>query len=178
MSCGVGLGVGIPLLAVGVIIGIIALVNATASKEIVTQKYIAKRTEATNSYLNTKADLELEISRYQSDAIFYQDEIEELQRKIDAGNLTAEQIEQMKLDIREYEFRISDANALIGEVQVDLNYFNSKFDSDMGTLNSEEVSQRSRVDEKHRASGKQAIVAGVAAALGGAFVLSSVNDCN
>ena len=178
MSCSVGLGVGIPLLAVGVIIGIIALVNSTASKEVVTKNYIQKRSATTTSYLNTKADLELEISKYKSDAIFYQDEIDELQRKINTGTYSAEQIEQMKLDIREYEFKISDANALIGEVQVDVNYYNSKYDADFNTLNQEELSERSRVDEKHKAAGKQAIVAGITTALGGAFVLSSIKDCN
>ncbi len=178
MSCGTGMGIGVPLIAVGLIIGIVALVNATASKEIVTQKYIDKRNEMNKEFLNTKADLELEITTYESDKVFYQDEINELQRRIDSGLYGAVEIENMKKTIREYEFKISDANALIGEVNVDIRYYTDKYTADSASLSKEELSAVARVDEKRANSGKQAIAAGVAAALGAGFVLAGVNDCN
>lgn len=178
MSCGQGMGIGVPLIAVGVIIGIVALVNATASKEVVTKNYIDKRNQLNKDYLNTKADLELEISTYESDKVFYQDEISELQRRIDSGMYGAIEIENMKKTIREYEFKISDANALIGEVNVDLRYYTDKYSLDAESLNKEELSAVARVDEKRANSGKQAIAAGIAAALGAGFVLAGVSDCN
>jgi ribosomal protein L22 len=178
MSCGVGLGVGIPMLAVGVIVGIIALVNSTASKELVTQQYIEERSATTTSYLNTKADLELELTTYNSDIIYYNDEIAELNRKISSGNYSASDIERMKTDIRDYEFFISDKVALIGEVNVDIDYFNSKYESDIISLNQEEVSQRLRVDERIKNSKTQAIVAGISTALGASFLLGGMKDCN
>lgn len=178
MSCTVGLGIGVPLIAVGVIVGIIALVNATASKELVTKDYVERRNSAATKYLNTKADLELEITTYESDIIFYQDEIAELQRQISSGNYGAIEIEKMKQTIREYEFLISDARALIGEVKVDLDYYAAKFETDSETFNKEELAALGRVDERKANSGKQAIVAGVAAALGSVFVFGSIGDCN
>jgi hypothetical protein len=178
MSCGQGMGIGVPLIAVGVIIGIVALVNATASKEVVTKNYIEKRNQMNKDYLNTKADLELEITTYESDKIFYQDEISELQRRIDSGLYGAVEIENMRKTIREYEFKISDANALIGEVNVDLRYYTDKYSMDSASLNTEELSAVARVDEKRANSGKQAIAAGIAAALGAGFVLAGVSDCN
>lgn len=178
MSCGQGLGIGVPLIAVGLIIGIVALVNATASKEVVTKNYIDKRNQMNKDYLNTKADLELEISTYESDKIFYQDEINELKRRIESGLYGAIEIENMKKTIREYEFKISDANALIGEVNVDLRYYTDKYALDYESLNKEELSAIARVDEKRANSGKQAIAAGIAAALGTGFVLAGVSDCN
>jgi hypothetical protein len=178
MSCGQGMGIGVPLIAVGVIIGIVALVNATASKEVVTKNYIEKRNQMNKDYLNTKADLELEITTYESDKIFYQDEISELQRRIDSGLYGAVEIENMRKTIREYEFKISDANALIGEVNVDLRYYTDKYTMDSASLNTEELSAVARVDEKRANSGKQAIAAGIAAALGAGFVLAGVSDCN
>ncbi|GEM_PF-4817537 len=178
MSCGQGMGIGVPLIAVGIIIGIIALVNATASKELVTKSYIDKRNKMNEEYLNTKADLELEISTYESDKVFYQDEINELQRRIDSGMYGAVEIENMKKTIREYEFKISDSNALIGEVNVDLRYFTDKYSADSSSLNVEELSAVGRIDERRANSGKQAIAAGIAAALGTGFVLAGVSDCN
>jgi len=178
MSCGTGMGIGIPLIAVGVIIGIIALVNATASKEVVTKNYIEKRNDMNKDYLNTKADLELEITTYESDKIFYADEIAELNRKINSGSYGLMEIENMRKTIREYEFKISDANALIGEVNVDLRYYNDKFSADSESLHKEELNELSRVDNKRANSGKQAIAAGIAAALGAGFVLGGVSDCN
>ena len=178
MSCGIGLGIGIPILAVGVIVGIIALVNSSLSKEVITQQHITKRSEATTSYLNTKADLELELTTYNSDIIFYQDEIAELNRKISTGLYTTTEIEQMKIDIRDYQFFISDKVALIGEVNVDIDYFNSKYESDITKLNQDEVSGRLRVDEKIKNSRTQAIVAGISTALGTSFLLGGIKDCN
>lgn len=178
MSCGVGLGIGIPMLAVGVIVGIIALVNSTASKELVTQQYISKRAAATNDYLYTKADLELEISTYNSDIVYYHDEIAELNRKISSGEYSQSQIEQMKIDIRDYEFFISDKIALIGEVNVDIDYFDGKYESDLNVLNQEEVSNRLRVDERIKNSKTQAIVAGISTAIGSTFLLGGMKDCN
>jgi len=177
MSCTVGLGIGVPLVAVGVIIGIIALVNATASKELVTKDYVERRNSAATQYLNTKADLELEITTYESDIIFYQDEIAELQRQISSGNYGAIEMEKMQQTIREYEFLISDARALIGEVKVDLDYYAAKFETDSETYNKEELAALGRVDERKANAGKQAIVAGVAAALGSVFVFGSIGDC-
>lgn len=178
MSCTVGMGIGVPLIAVGVIIGIIALVNASASKELVTQDYLEKRKAATTEWLNTKADLELEISTYQSDIIFYKDEIAELQRKINSGGYGALEVAKMQETIREYEFLISDANALIGEVNVDMTYFANKYEADSASFNKEEASALARVDERKENAGKQAIIAGVAAALGSVFVFGSIGDCN
>jgi hypothetical protein len=178
MSCSMGLGIGIPLLAVGVIVGIIAIVNASASKELITQDYINKRSTATNDYLYTKADLELELTTYNSDIVYYQDQIAELNRKISTGLYSASEVEQMKIDIRDYEFFISDKVALIGEVNVDIRYFESKYESDMAKLNSEEVSSRLRVDEKVKSSKSQAIVAGISTALGSAFLFTGMKDCN
>lgn len=178
MSCGQGMGIGVPLIAVGVIIGIVALVNATASKELVTKDYIDKRNQMNKDFLNTKADLELEITTYESDIIFYQDEIAELNRRIESGLYGAVEIENMNKTIREYEFKITDANALIGEVNVDLRYFTDKYALDSASLNTEELSAVARVDERRANSGKQAIAAGIAAALGAGFVLAGVSDCN
>lgn len=178
MSCGQGMGIGVPLIAVGVIIGIVALVNATASKQLVTKEYIEKRNQMNKDFLNTRADLELEISTYESDIVFYQDEIAELNRRIESGLYGAVEIENMNKTIREYEFKISDANALIGEVNVDLRYFTDKYALDSASLNTEELSAVARVDERRANSGKQAIAAGIAAALGAGFVLAGVSDCN
>ncbi|MFY7994461.1 MAG: hypothetical protein ACOVP4_14280 [Bacteriovoracaceae bacterium] len=178
MSCGQGMGIGVPLIAVGVIIGIVALVNATASKQLVTKEYIEKRNQMNKDFLNTRADLELEISTYESDIIFYQDEIAELNRRIESGLYGAVEIENMNKTIREYQFKISDANALIGEVNVDLRYFTEKYALDSASLNTEELSAVARVDERRANSGKQAIAAGIAAALGAGFVLAGVSDCN
>lgn len=178
LSCGQGLGIGVPLIAVGVIIGIVALVNATASKEVVTKSYIDKRNSLNKEYLNTKADLELEISTYESDKIFYQDEIAELNRRINSGNYGIVETENFRKTIREYEFKISDKTALIGEVNVDLRYYNEKFSADADSLNKEELNELSHVDTKRANSGKQAIAAGIAAALGAGFVLGGVTDCN
>ncbi len=178
MSCAAGMGIGVPLIAVGLILGITALVNATASKEIVTKEYIQKRKDLAKEYLNTIADLEFEITTYESDKIYYRDEIVELQRRIDSGNYSSNEIEEMNQLIRDYEFLITDADALIGEVNVDINYFVSKHDSDVTLLDDEEISSLLRVDEKRSNAGKQALVAGIAGGVGAFFAGFSASDCN
>ena len=178
MSCSAGRTIGLPLLAVGVVLGIISLVNSTASKEVVTQEYIDLRRKKNNDYLNTVADLELEITTYESDIIYYQDEIDELNRRIDSGNYSSEEVEQMYLLIRDNEFFISDAHALIGEVNVDLSYFENEYTTDLAELELEEVSELNRVDEKKAGASKQGIAAGIVGGLGAVFAVAGLSDCN
>ncbi len=178
ISCSAGKTIGLPLIAVGVVLGIIALVNASASKEVVTKDFIDRRRRLTNDYLNTQADLELEVTTYESDIVYYQDEIEELQRKIDSGEYDAEEIEQFFLLIRDYEFFISDSQALIGEVNVDLAYFENQFNSDVAELDLEEVAALNEVDEKRSNASKQGVAAGIIGGLGAVFATVGLSDCN
>lgn len=178
MSCSAGKTLGIPLLAVGVVLGIISIVNASASKELVNQEFLDIKRRKTNDYLNTIADLELEITTYESDIIYYQDEITELQRRIDSGNYSSEEIEQMHLLIRDQEFFISDSRALIGEVNVDLTYFENQYASDLEDLEVEEVSELNRVDERRENASKQGLIAGIAGGIGAVFLISGLSDCN
>lgn len=178
MSCAAGKQVGIPLIVVGVIMGIVAVVNATASKEVVTQEYIEKRRSNNQDYLNTVADLELEISTYESDIIYYGDEITELQRRIDSGQYSDQEVEEMYKLIRDYNFFISDSHALIGEVNVDLAYFENQYAADLATYEVEEQSALARVDEKRAAAGKIAIAAGIIGGVGSVFTVAGLSDCN
>jgi hypothetical protein len=178
MSCAAGKSVGMPLLAVGIVLGIISLVNASASKEVVTQEFIDNKRRKTNSYLNTIADLELEITTYESDIIYYQDEVAELQRRIDSGNYSSEQVEQYYLQIRDQEFFISDAHALIGEVNVDLAYFENEFATDIASLELEEVSELNRVEERKASASKTGIAAGIVGGIGAIFTVAGLADCN
>jgi hypothetical protein len=178
MSCTAGLGVGVPLIAVGVIMGIVSLANATASKEAVTQEFIKKKREQSEDYLNTIADLEFEKTTYESDIIYYGDEITELQRRIDSGMYDAVEVEEMYKLIRDYEFFISDSHALIGEVGVDIAYFENQYDSDVRLMDAEEASLLSEVDEKHARAGKVAIAAGVIGGVGAVFTAVGAQDCN
>ena len=143
-----------------------------------TQDFIDRRRRLTNDYLNTQADLELEITTYESDIIYYQDEIDELQRRIDSGEYDSEEIEQMYLLIRDYEFFISDSHALIGEVNVDIAYFENQFNSDISELDLEEVSALNEVDEKKANSSKQALTAGIIGGVGAVFATVGLSDCN
>jgi hypothetical protein len=178
MSCAAGLGVGVPLIAVGVILGLSALANATASKEVVTQDYLTKKQQLATDYYNTIADLELEMTTYESDIIYYQDEIEELQRRIDSGLYSTADVEEMHQLIRDYEFYITDAQALIGEVEVDLNYFHNQYAADSDIMSQEEISALAQVDEKRAKAGKQAIAAGVIGSVGAVFTALGSPDCN
>ncbi|MCT4642167.1 MAG: hypothetical protein N4A33_07680 [Bacteriovoracaceae bacterium] len=178
MSCAAGQKIGLPLLAVGVIIGIVSLVNATASKEMVTQEFLDKKRNKTQDYLNTIADLELEVTTYESDIIYYQDEIDELNRRINSGEYTSEEIEQMYLLIRDYEFFISDSHALIGEVNVDIAYFENQYATDLVNLEANEVSELARVDEKKASAAKTGIAAGIIGGVGVVFAAAGLSDCN
>ncbi len=178
MSCSTGLGIGIPLIAAGLVVGTIALIHATANKEVVAQKFLNDRKKMNEDYLNVKADLEYEISVYESDIVYYQDEIAELQRMIRTGQYHPADVEFFYQEIREYEFLISDARALIGEVNVDLDFFNSKFDADLDILNSSEENKKALVDKRKQNAGKLAIASGVSAGLGSLFVFAGSYDCN
>lgn len=178
ISCSAGKSIGLPLIAVGVIIGIVALVNSGASKELVTQEYIAKRRAKTDDYLNTIADLELEITTYESDIIYYQDEIDELNRRINSGEYSDQEIEEMYKLIRDYEFFISDSHALIGEVNVDIAYFEGEYTSDMSSYDFEEASELERVEERKKNAGKQAIAAGIIGGAGAVLGVIGMADCN
>lgn len=178
LGCSTGLGVGIPLVIVGVTIGVISLINATASKAVVTERYIQRRADVTTEYLNTIADLDLENKTFESDIIYYQDEIRELQRQINSGLYSTNDEELMRQDIRELEFQISDAVALQKEVKVDVDYYNSKYDADVKQLDQEELNGLARVDERKRNAGKQAIAAGIVTGLGAGFVAAGAKDCN
>lgn len=178
MSCSAGKTLGLPLLAVGIVLGIIALANASASKEVVTQEYIDKRRDKNNQYLNTVADLELEISTYESDVIYYNDEIVELQRRIDSGEYSDEEVEHFFALIRDNQFFISDANALIGEVQVDLAFFENQYATDVASLEIEEVSALNRVDEKKANASKWGVTAGIIGGVGAVFTVAGLADCN
>lgn len=178
LGCSTGLGVGIPLVVIGVTLGVISIINATASKTIVTDKYIQKRSDVTTQYLNQIADLELENKTFESDIIYYQDEIRELQRQINTGLYSIDDEELMRQDIRELEFQISDAVALQKEVDVDINYYNKQYDADFNKLDQEELNGLNRVDERKRNAGKQAIGAGIIASLGAGFVAAGAKDCN
>lgn len=178
MSCSAGKTIGLPLIAVGVVLGIIAMVNASASKELVTQEYIEQKRRKQQDYLNTVADLELEITTYESDIIYYEDEITELQRRIDSGNYSQAEVEQMRLLQRDNEFFISDARALIGEVNVDLVYFENQYSADLANLEVEEASELNRVDERRAAASKQGIAAGIVGGIGAVFAVAGLSDCN
>jgi DNA polymerase III delta prime subunit len=178
MSCVAGLSVGVPLIIVGVIIGISALTNATATKEAVTKDYITKKQELSDDYLNTIADLEFEVVTYEADIVYYQDEIEELQRRIDSGLYNTIEVEEMNQLIRDYTFNITDANALIAEVKVDQDYFEDKYTEDVLFLDQKEITALSEVDAKHRNAGKQAIAAGIIGGVGSFFTAVGARDCN
>lgn len=178
ISCAAGKSIGLPLLAVGVVLGIIALANSTASKELVTQEYLEKKRQKTDDYQNTIADLELEVTTYESDIIYYQDEIDELNRRINSGNYSDTEIEEMYKLIRDYQFFISDSHALIGEVNVDIAYFENEYTSDITTMDLQEASELERVDELKKNSSKQAIAAGIIGGVGAVFGAIGMADCN
>jgi DNA polymerase III delta prime subunit len=178
MSCKIGVGVGVPLIAVGVIMGIVSIANATASKEAVTQEIISRKRNTNDDYLNTLADLEFERSTYESDIIYYQDEIDELQRRIDSGLYSAIQVEEMYKLKRDYEFFISDSVALISEVEVDINFFENEYNAEIALLDNEETSLLAEVDEKHARAGKLAVAAGIIGGVGAVFTATGSSDCN
>jgi hypothetical protein len=178
MSCSMGTGVGIPLIAVGLILGISALTNSSASKAVVTKDYLAKKQTLATDYLNTIADLELEVTTYQSDIIYYQDEINELNRRIDTGLYSVSEIEDMHQLIRDYTYFVTDAQALIGEVGIDLTYFHNQFSVDSDIMSQDEVAALSEVDDRHAKAGKQAIAAGVIGGVGTVFAALGAGDCN
>lgn len=178
MSCAAGKTVGLPLLAVGVVLGIIALANASASKEVVTQEYIDKRRKQNTDYLNTVADLETEVTTYESDIIYYQGEVEEYTRRINSGEYSPEEVEQFYLIIRDNEFFISDSHALIGEVQVDLTFFENQYASDVQSIEVEEVSALNRVDERKASASKFGVAGGIIGGLGAVFTVAGLADCN
>ncbi len=178
ISCSAGLGVGIPLIAVGLIVGLSAMVNSTASKEVVTRDYINRRQELSDEYLNTAADLELEIATYEADIIYYEDEMDELQRRIDSGLYSTADIEEMNKLMRDYRFNITDSYALIEEVKVDQRYFDSKYTTDADLLDKDEINALSEVDSKHKKAGVQAITAGIIGGVGAIFTAIGSMDCN
>jgi len=178
MSCSAGLGVGIPLLAIGVILGLTALANATASKEVVTQQYLKEKQELSTDYYNVIADLAFENATYEADIIYYEDEIDELNRRINSGLYSQSEVENMHKLIRDYTFKITDAHALISEVQVDVDYFHQKYALDIQTMQAQEVSALNEVTEKNRRAGKQAMVAGIMGGVGTIFTAIGSRDCN
>jgi hypothetical protein len=178
MSCSAGLGVGVPLIAIGVILGLTALANATASKEVVTQQYLEDKQALTTDYYNLIADLAFETATYEADIIYYQDEIDELNRRINSGMYSQNEVENMHKLIRDYTFKITDATALIAEVKVDVDYFHQKYALDIKTMETKEVSALNEVSDKHRRSGKQAMVAGIMGGVGTIFTAIGSRDCN
>jgi uncharacterized protein YoaH (UPF0181 family) len=178
MSCSAGLSVGIPILVTGLILGLTALANSIASKEVVTKEYLEKKQALANDYNNTIADLNLEVATYEADIIYYNDEITELNRRIDSGLYSDQQVETMRQLLRDYTFKISDSNALIQEVLVDINYFTTQYPIDVDTLEATEASAYIEFDEKKMNAKKQAITAGIIGGVGTFFTAVGAQDCN
>lgn len=181
ISCGAGLGVGIPLLVAGIVTGIVALSLSEVQTNEVQKKYIDLRKSALDKYTGEELKRQDRIVALESDIDFYNNELDELQRRIDSGIYGAIEVEQMRQDMAVINTNISDANASIAQLVNDQPQLYTSYEQDIANLNELEANELSGVEVTNERKQRQKKVLGLTTALtmpiGLALTLGGAKDC-
>jgi hypothetical protein len=160
-----GLMVGIPLLAAGVITGIVALSVKKVQTSGVEKKYIKERQEALVAYTKAENIRQDNIVTYQSDISAYNNSIAELQRKISSGVYGALEIEMFKQSIASINVNISDAQADISQLVNDQPQMYQSFQNNLANINALEVNEMSSTKEENDRNDSKKKTLGIVSAI-------------
>ncbi len=178
ISCTTGRAIGIPLIIISAALSITSIALSTISKGKIQEKFQGYKVQDTEGHLNNIADLEFEEVTYEADIIYYHDEIDELNRRIDSGLYTDIEVEEYQSLIIEYNKKILDSKNLIEEVKSDIEYYNDQFIQAEQERIADEKDALIKADKKIKA-GKIMSVPAIVTGLAGSVVLAIGNqDCN
>lgn len=181
VSCGTGLGIGIPLMVAGIVTGIVALSLKEIKVSTVEKKYIDLRKQALDEYTARENARQDDIVAYESDIAAYQNEIEELQRRINSGAYGALEEERMRQEIAALNVAISDSNAAISQLNNDQPQLYNTYQDQLSHLNELETNEVNDTAEQNARNARTKKALGITTAislpLGLALTLGGAGDC-
>ena len=182
ISCGAGLGIGIPLLVAGVVTTIVALALKEVKVSTVEREYIDRRKKALDQYTDTENKRQDSIVTRESDIAAYKNEIAELERRINSGAYGALEEERMKQYIAALNVSISDSQAAIAQLINDQPQLYASYKDQISYLSELEFNEVQNVGVKNemnrRTKKTLGITAAIAMPLGLALTLSGAKECN
>ncbi|MBL7715065.1 MAG: hypothetical protein JNL01_06315 [Bdellovibrionales bacterium] len=140
MSCGAGLGIGIPLTLAGLITGIVYLANLSKPDEIAAD-YIDKRNNATADYISKKGTLEVQLASANQKIAVSKAAITELERKIESGYYGINEEQEFYAQIAKLNSDIVAQENLAGGTTASIQILNAQYDNTMDVLSQKEVSE-------------------------------------
>ncbi len=178
ISCTTGRAIGIPLIISSVVLSITSMALSTISKGKIRENFHGAKARDTEKHLNNIADLEFEKVTYESDIIYYNDEIDELERRISSGVYTVEEVEGFQTLIQGYNEKILDANQLINGVNDDISYYHNAFSKAERERIQDEKNMLIAADKKIKAGKILAIPAAITGVAGSVILSIGNQDCN
>jgi hypothetical protein len=183
ISCGAGLGIGIPLLVAGIVTGIVALSMKEVKTSEIERKYIDLRKQALDNYTADEINRQDSIIDHESDIAAYGSAVEELERRITSGVYGALEIEQMQQEIASLGVNTSDSQASIAQLVNDQPQLEASYQDQVahlaeleGNESSGVVAENARIQRSQKMLG---ITTAISMPIGLALVLGATNnsDC-
>lgn len=179
MSCGAGLGIGIPLMVAGIIVGIVGAAGSKSDQNEIKRRYIEAQDKATKDYLAAKASLEIALATNSQKIAVNQARIDELQRKIDdtTGLYTINDKEAFRAEIANLVAENVGYANNSGGISAQLVAAQAAFDQNMATLSAQQANELDE-DKRKVDARKQLTLPGFGGALIGLpFILAGAKDC-
>ncbi len=184
LSCGAGLGIGIPLALAGIITGICYLsATVTDAKIQVNQTYADSRNNATSSYLGTKGKLNTTIAQANQVIAVDQANAVELQRKINSGFYGTDDVQKFYAQIATINADIVAQQNIAGGINAQLVSLQEQYNAQMQALSDRESIDLVDAEQKNRLAKNSkdtlAYVAVPLTVIGITFIASTdFSDCN
>jgi hypothetical protein len=174
VSCGVGLGIGIPLILAGIVLVIAQLEQKDPSID-TKRKYEQLIDTANQDYLKNKSQLNAQMSDYNSLLQVSQVKVNELNRQIASGNYSPEQLASLQFRLNELNSNMAQYRSSMGGIAANLVVIDSQHEQLINQFNG---SEQKELDLIGRMDRKLYLKAGIASAVAGIpFVFLGAKNC-
>ena len=174
VSCGVGLGIGIPLILAGMVLVIAQLEQKDPSID-TKRKYEQLIDTANQDYLRNKSQLNAQMSDYNSLLQVSQVKVDELNRQIASGNYSTEQLASLQMRLNELNSDMAQYRSSMGGIAANLVVIDSQHEQLINQFNG---SEQKELDSISRMDRKVDLKAGIASAVAGVpFVFLGAKNC-
>jgi len=121
------------------------------------------RSERAGEHAENLNGLQDEISGYEATITEFSTKISLLQHEISTNSFSSRELDEIEKNIRDFKFQITDAEALIAETQVDIDYYSHSYEAQIERSYDWEKNDQTILDENKK-SGKILLGAAIASA--------------
>jgi hypothetical protein len=169
VSCGLGLGVSIPILLAGLTVGVIYLANQHEDQKI-QSNYASDLSRANSDYFKTKGSLENSLLSQSTDIATRQNQIAYINQEIQNGVYSAQQREQMYQQIAALNAEIASIKNSTAGINAQLDALQDNYNQQLITLSTRKSGEVLDWKQSQTTQQSRAITA---IAIGGAAALST-----